>query len=653
MAAIVDKSFGAVLLEALYAVRMEVSFIVAFLAVWAGNRLFSGALPAGKRRSGAGNGGGASKKASQARFAARELSGGVGGAAQLEPASGDAARRRSQAPGPMHLPGDLDVRNRSPAQLQDAAWVSAAVQRLSRSQMQKAIELYRNAISAGLELRAMPKHDAEALFVALVSSAARLSQAADALQLMRECRERGPGISVPLLSSATKLLTSKHFFKEVIAMYDHAIEDKSLTIDDRAIWSCLLFCSVESRMFARCTMLFQKLKALGKPSQKDFGNMIRAAASQGDWQGCLTLIKEMRAMDVEIDSVIYNTALSTCVTAGQMDAARVLLDDMESSEGVADVITYNTLAKGYGRAGQLDKCFELYDHMLAKNIEPSQVTYGILLDCCINEKQVDKAAEVFDTMTKVGCVMNTVLYTTLIKGFARAEQVDQAMKVYEQMRSDPASGVTPDLITFSILIKANCDAGRMETSLQLLETMLDLQLVPDEVVFNNLLSGCVRTLDAGLGRRLYNNMVQGGLRPSNATFSILIRLYSACKLLEEAVEVLKVEPSARGVKPESRLYVQLAQACLRERQGRRALEVYKMMLTCSAPTAAMHSSLLGMCVKLNMLDTAVEILTLAAESKGRVERQDADGVREAALRKKKGQLAEAASEAIAKLRGSA
>merc|ERR1719436_2016012 len=112
-------------------------------------------------------------------------------------------------------------------------------------------------------------------------------------------------------------------------------------------------------------------------------------------------------------------------------------------------------------------------------------------------------------------------------------------------------GVNPDLITYSILIKANCDSHRLEEAFKLLESMLECGLRPDEVVFNNLLGGCCKESNAELGKRLYKDMIAGGVRPSNATFSILIRLYSQCKLLEEAVEMLKSEPSAHGVDPEA------------------------------------------------------------------------------------------------------
>jgi len=543
----------------------------------------------------------------------------------------------------------LDLRNPSREQLCDGAWVTAAVQQLCRSQVQRSLELYREAQRAGLDLSTLTPNQGADLFMGLVTSAIRLSLPHEALRVLRECRQKGPGVSSALLGSATRLCTSKQFFKDCLEIYDFVAEDKSLVVEDRSIWSCLIFCAVEARAFPRCKDFFTRLKTFGTPSQKDFGNMIRYASTQGDWQMGLSLIREMREAEVEVDNVAYNTALATCVAANETDKARFLLEEMEGAEGITDVITYNTLAKGYAKAGAIEKCFELYDHMQAKGILPSQVTFGILLDCCINEKKMEKALEVFNNMKEQGCSLNTVLYTTMIKGFARAEQVDKAMEVYAQMREDSAHGVTPDLITFSILIKANCDAGRLNVALGLLEGMMELRLCPDEVIFNNLLGGCIREGNHELAKRLYHNMVEGGIRPSNATFSIMIRVHATSRQLDEAFELLRTEPKARGISPEPRLYVQLAQACLRDRQGRRAADVYKLMLERSAPTAAMNGSLLSTCAKLNMLGTGAELLTLAAEAGARVDPRDAASLHEAAVRKKKEAYAEEITLAMCKL----
>jgi pentatricopeptide repeat protein len=557
-----------------------------------------------------------------------------------------APRAAEQTPAqPLELLGPIsDIK---PALLRDPAWLVPQVANLCRTKVQTSLELYRAALKAGLKLEDVPPAHCKTLFVALVTSSIRISQIDEAKQLLRDLRGSGLGIDPSLFSSVAKLCTSKHLFAECLAFFDFMAEDPSFALTDKAIWSCLLFCAIEVRVYQRCNHFWSQLKQCGAPSQKDFGNMIRLASLHGDWQLSLSLIKEMQQSPIEIDSVIYNTSLATCVGADQVDQARGLLEEMKRSEGVTDVITYNTLMKGYAKAGRMQQCFELFEELKQQGIVASQVTYGILLDGYINENQLDRAAEIFTTMSAGGCTMNTVLYTTLIKGFARAGEVQQAMKVYEQMLGERS--VSPDLITFSILIKANCDIDRIDQALKLLEAMLESNLRPDEVVFNNLLSGCARQANSELGKRLYADMTASGIRPSNATFSILIRLHHQCKALDEAVEMLRVEPAKHKVDPEPRLFLQLIQSCIRERQGRRAVEVYELLINNSMPTISAHSSMITTCVKLNMFDTAAEIMAIAADRGGRLDVQDANSLLDGALRKRKTQVAKEIATSMAKL----
>mmetsp|Transcript_28008 Transcript_28008/g.60798 ORF Transcript_28008/g.60798 Transcript_28008/m.60798 type:complete len:656 (+) Transcript_28008:161-2128(+) len=622
-----------ILFEVVHAMRLELTFLVFFGCLYLMNKyFFSKAKPS-------------PPKSSKARMAA--MPSGEGPKVSGKAADSTASRRRT-APGPSTSIPTSDsaeariftepaheFRHPRPEQLRDEEWFARAALTLKSVQVQRAVEVYKAALRVGLDLSKLPPSKGEEVFVALVTAAIRANQPLEALDILKNCRSCGFKIGLGLAASATKLCTSKQYYKECLLIYDFIRQDESLVLDERSIWSCLLFCAVEARAYTRCPGFWKQMQACGTPYNKDYGNMIRYASNQREWQLTLTLIAEMRERGVEVDNVVYNMALATCVTCGKTDEARLLLKEMEASEGVVDVITYNTLAKGYAKGGKMAECFQLYEHMRERGMAPSQVTYGILLDCCINENHMDRAVEVFNHMTEEGCVMNTVLYTTLIKGFARAGQVDQAMSVYEKMLEDRTQGVTPDLITFSILIKANCDAGGLKEALKLLDTMLDLNLHPDEVVFNNLLSGCVQKNDEKLGKQLFKNMIEAGLKPSNATFSIMLRLLASCKLLEEALELLRSEPQKFSVAPEARLFVQLAQACLRERQGRTAVEVYSLMLERSNPTASMTGGLLSMCSKLNMLGSGVEILDIAVKAPAKLDTRDVQELRQAAVRKKK------------------
>merc|ERR1719253_194741 len=138
----------------------------------------------------------------------------------------------------------------------------------------------------------------------------------------------------------------------------------------------------------------------------------------------------------------------------------------------------------------MDEAYKFFERMKAKEVSPSQVTYGILMDGFINDNQMSEAVNTVNSMKTEGFTMNLVLYTTLIKGLVRTGDVDKALVVYEQICAEQT--VTPDRITFGVLIKGCCDADRLETALDLFESMTKCNLKPDEIIFNSLLAGCCR-----------------------------------------------------------------------------------------------------------------------------------------------------------------
>merc|ERR1719443_2168322 len=141
--------------------------------------------------------------------------------------------------------------------------------------------------------------------------------------------------------------------------------------------------------------------------------------------------------------------------------------------------------------------------------------------------------------------------------------------------------------------------------------MITAGLKPDEIVFNSLITGCAKLGRAQLGKQLLADMIASGVRPSNVTFSILVRMCHQSKNLDDAVMLLKTGKEKYNVNIEPRLYLQLLQCCVRERQGRRAIEAYELMCERTLPTQAANSGTLSICCKLQMFDTALEILQMA------------------------------------------
>lgn len=633
-----------IVLSVIYAARVELTFLLVFGILWASGRQLAWPLGAGSGKSSKGF-------RKQPPSTANTSPSPKPGLRKREATSAAARSERSNhGQGQMQMIDVSDIASVPSEKLRTPAWLVPQVLHMCRMHIMGAMELYNAGLAAGLDLSEVRPADIQQVCAVFIPSLLRAGRSKEVVRLLADMRGSGRVIEPSLITSLIKLATSRQMYKEAIDVFDFVAEDSAFVFDDKSVWSCLIFCSVETKHHIfRCKTFFQRLCAMGEATAKDFGNMVRYGASIGDWQLCVRLLGEMKAGNMDIDSVVYNTTLAACVSGEQLDTARRLLQEMEigQSIAVADVITYNTLAKGYVKAGCMDQCLEIFQLMRSRNIVPSQVTYGILLDGYINDNQVVKAAEVFEMMKKEGCQMNTVLYTTLIKGLARASQVDQAMDMYNQMRVE--SGAKPDLITFSVLVKANCDSGRLDAAIGLLKGMKEQNLAPDEVVYNNLISGCAKECNAPLGRQIYKDMIASGTKPSNATFSVMIQLYANCKMLEDAVEMLRTEPAAVGMTAEPRLYSQLTLSCLRIRQGRRASEVHELMLQRSTTSESVHRTLIAMSIRLNMIETGTEILCAAANAGAPVSEADALDLLDATVKRKKTSCAEACRSAIEKL----
>jgi len=443
-----------------------------------------------------------------------------------------------------------------------------------------------------------------------------------------------------------KVYASKRQFQETLALWQRMRTEKVENLG-RAAWSCLLFAASELYATEEAVFFFDQLVANGGASEKDYGNMIRHHASRQDSSQALVCLEAMRAQGMQPDSFTYNAVFNAfCVGGKNLIIAEKLFQTMKSVGSCIDAITYNTLLKCYVQAKRLDDAFALVAEMESAGLSPTSVTFGTLLDACINENCMDRAKKVFCKMQDANCEMNTILYTTMIKGFVKMNRVDEVLSILKEMRS---RGVVADSVTYSLVLKALCATGQMESALDLFQSICSEGIKPDEIIFNNLLSGCVVCRNITLGERLFQDMARCDITPSVATFSTLIKLYAECNELTKAQRLLAQIQPCYGVVPEPRLHWQLIHACLRARQRQSVLEAVELLIKLhGAPDSAEISKVLRACTNFNMLDLALQLITMSFASGAPVPCKDLQAVADSAVRKKKQAVADSIIELAAK-----
>jgi len=225
----------------------------------------------------------------------------------------------------------------------------------------------------------------------------------------------------------------------------------------------------------------------------------------------------------------------------------------------------------------LPRCFDCLHEMRSYNLEPDDATFGTLLDLCIADSHMGAANEVASLLIDGDKPVDTVMCTLFIKGLVRAQKLPKAFELYEEMKRRKFEGAKPDIVTYSVLIKAYVDAHDLEKALLLVEDLTAAGHTADDIILTHLLEGCRYAGNHSLGKKLFEDMMAAGVRPSDFTLITMVKLHGRCGAHEEAYELVAGWESTYGLKPSVIHYTCLMSGCLRTKNYDQAWQAYKLM----------------------------------------------------------------------------
>merc|ERR1719330_241888 len=187
-----------------------------------------------------------------------------------------------------------------------------------------------------------------------------------------------------------------------------------------------------------------------------------------------------------------------------------------------------------------------------------------------------------------------------------ARQLDDPAHLMQDMR---AASMPPDSATYSILMKASCNAGRIDNAIALFRQLRHQGLAFDEVAFNTLLFACSKADEVDMADEVLGEMRLSGVAPTQVTVSILGKMYGKAHMLDKAIELSTMLEEKYSMKPNLHVFTCLIHACVRNRQIRKSWDVFGNMLRAGvSPDAITYGSLIHGCIYTNKLDQAMVLV---------------------------------------------
>merc|ERR1740121_1764031 len=261
----------------------------------------------------------------------------------------------------------------------------------------------------------------------------------------------------------------------------------------------------------------------------------------------------------------------------------------------------------YSALQRVDRCNHLWRQMTEeRGTEPSDIVLGCMLDALVSNGLVSEAVALFrQWKAKVGS--NMIIYSTLVKGFAAAGRTREAMELWREIRSEGIAmnvviyntlidaqaragamdrahellsameedGLTPDSITHSTMVKGYCIAGDLDKAFEIFRSTQKAGMAADCVIYNTLLDSCTKHNRVELADRVLADFERNGVRASNFTLGILIKMYDRRRQLAKAFEVVSEFAAQHQLTPNMQVRSCLMSVCINNSALDRALELFE------------------------------------------------------------------------------
>jgi len=272
---------------------------------------------------------------------------------------------------------------------------------------------------------------------------------------------------------------------------------------------------------------------LGVKSPQAFASLIRASSFLQDIEGIRAIWRDLRTRHVELTSLLVGCMVEGLVQNAGPDDGHELIREIigdPNTRALVNAVIYGSVIKGFSHQKRFDKVWAVYTEAVRENVTLTIATYNCLMDAC-----------------------------------ARCNENSHIPALLEEMGK---SGIQPNIITYSAIIKGYCQENRVDRGLELLEEMRTVaKLTPDERIYNTIINGCARQCLYDKGMSILEQMMKEGVAPSNFTLSVLVKLAGRARHLDRAFELCTELKEKFGVQPNVHVYNNLIQACIGQKSA--------------------------------------------------------------------------------------
>ncbi|KAK8952965.1 Pentatricopeptide repeat-containing protein [Platanthera guangdongensis] len=224
------------------------------------------------------------------------------------------------------------------------------------------------------------------------------------------------------------------------------------------------------------------------------------------------------------------------------------------------------------------RVFHLYQKMRSEfGVSPGRTfLYNRIIDSLVNCGRLDLGLAVYDDLrSDEGLKEDAVTFTIICKGFCRAGRIDELIHLLDRMRSEVCR---PDLFAYTAMIKILTAEGNLDGSLRIWDEMAKDGVEADAMAYSTLIVGLSKSGRMEKGEKLFRAMKRKGFLIERSVYCALVEGYVAGGKVESGFQIFK-EMVDDGYRADLDIYDSLIRGCCTAGRFDNAFKLFELVIS--------------------------------------------------------------------------
>ncbi|KAE8706176.1 Desiccation-related protein PCC13-62 [Hibiscus syriacus] len=197
----------------------------------------------------------------------------------------------------------------------------------------------------------------------------------------------------------------------------------------------------------------------------------------------------------------------------QIDGIQYLLQQMKLEGISCSEDLFVIVIDSYRQKGLVEQALKMFYRIKEFGCEPTVKIYNRVLDALLSENRLSMINPIY------GCSPNIYTFSSLMKGYFKAGRVHEAFVCWNRMVRE---GIETNTVFYNTVIHGLCSNGKVNEALSLSYQMEENGWPPNVVSYSSLINGFAKVSDLVGASETWNVMMSNGCHPNVVAYTSMV-----------------------------------------------------------------------------------------------------------------------------------